>query len=1087
VATEAVGVSRPVALAWLEQAGGERRYVESETRIGRGEQNNIRLDDPSVSRNHAIIRRVDGRYLISDLGSANSTFVNDQQVYVTRPLDSGDRIRVANTEFTFHLDALSYPGAEPTPHAALGQSLSQFFTTSGELDVRNYVDGDLRVVTVLFLDLHGFTALSEKVSPEQITAIINQCFEQLTQVAAHFGGYVDKYVGDGMMVLFGAPQAHADDAERAIRAALAMQATLGAFSQRLQRRAGIALEMRVGINTGEVLAGRVGSGQFSAFTVMGDSVNVASRLEGAARVGRILVGHTTWTLTRDVVRYAALPPVELRGKRKPARVYEVDGLPEEGWLVEADPSTPFVGREDQLRRLAELLAASSTGCRSVSISAEAGLGKSRLLTEFHRRHAHAARWARIRCAEYEQQTPYAVVRALARAVAGGAELSVPARGPDSVAQRQRLMEAFGQLLRESALDHGLVLILDSVEWADPHSLATLEHAATTLKDVRILLLRAAQPGGDPPWNCDDQPLCLQPLADDACARLIRLLLHTDDIDPQAIEILVRRSAGVPLALVELVNASLDSGRLRQVETGWCLDGDATVGGALALRGMVQASLDRLVPKARQVLRLATVLDQDWSIGLLAEALDEHPPPADVLRQLLDLGFLSQIQRGDEPTYELRQPFVKAVIDASLPELERRRLHERAALAIERSAGHQDAATLKRIAQHFSRAGRTGRAVEYLMRHADAAGVAAPGEYRAALQEAERITDARERAHMVVDLQERLGDLLLRQADLAEAQIAFESACDLSASEQRRADLRCKLAAVAVRRGNHQRVLELWAATASQTDLALSTWARSEALAALSLVAQGEVQHAGQRADRAITLATEAADASARGLALYAQACVWYLDGRLVDSFSAMQQSATDRREAGDGAGWVESQIMLGLIGEALGDVAPALEAVRGALAGIGPAGDPWLLARGATVFGRLLVGHGQAARGARHLSRAMRVAERIGAHELALEARIELARAVLDQASPGAAEASFKELRSAIRAAAVLQLYPLVCRARVVLSAALGKFRPAEDARARRKAEIEGEEALELARRLGLKLYESLAQDALLVARAAPS
>src|SRR5262249_39386724 len=293
---------------------GNRRYVESETRIGRGEQNNFQLSDASISRDHALIRRVEGDYVLSDLDSSNGTFVNDERVYEPRRLTAGHRVRLANLEFAFDIDKPALPSSHDPPDRPLATSISQFLTISGQIDTQNYLEGDLRVVTVLFLDLCGFTALSERMSPEQITVVVNQCFQHLTETATRFGGFVDKYIGDAMMVLFGAPQAHDDDAERSVRAAIAMQERIAQFSRRLKQRSGIALQMRVGINTGEVLAGAVGSGQFTAFTVMGDAVNLASRLEEHARVGRILVSEATYQLTRHAVQYGAGTTTSIRGK-----------------------------------------------------------------------------------------------------------------------------------------------------------------------------------------------------------------------------------------------------------------------------------------------------------------------------------------------------------------------------------------------------------------------------------------------------------------------------------------------------------------------------------------------------------------------------------------------------------------------------------------------------------------------------------------------------------------------------------------------------------------------------------------------------
>src|ERR1700716_445518 len=164
----AFGAIARQGMAWLEQPSGERRYVESELRIGRSERNDLRLNDASVSRYHAFLRRVDGRYLLSDVGSQNGTFVNGKQVHAPSALESGDRIRVGTTQFTFHVD-------RPVEAGSASDEQRTSSTSTSISGIQEYVQGELRIVSVLFLDLHGFTAMSEKMAPDEVTEIMNRC------------------------------------------------------------------------------------------------------------------------------------------------------------------------------------------------------------------------------------------------------------------------------------------------------------------------------------------------------------------------------------------------------------------------------------------------------------------------------------------------------------------------------------------------------------------------------------------------------------------------------------------------------------------------------------------------------------------------------------------------------------------------------------------------------------------------------------------------------------------------------------------------------------------------------------------------
>src|SRR5438034_3323325 len=195
-------------------------------------------------------------------------------------------------------------------------------TRSAELGA---VEGDLRPVTILFADIRGFTRLAEVLPPEQLVAAINGCFDVLDNAISHYGGEVDKFLGDAVMAVFGAPVAHGDDPRRAVLAALEMQSALSRFNARLRKQIGCELEMRVGINTGVVLAGPIGSKRKRAFTVMGDAVNVAARLEHAAPVGSILIGEATRAYLGNAFRLRMRRSVRIRGKDAPVHSYVVLG------------------------------------------------------------------------------------------------------------------------------------------------------------------------------------------------------------------------------------------------------------------------------------------------------------------------------------------------------------------------------------------------------------------------------------------------------------------------------------------------------------------------------------------------------------------------------------------------------------------------------------------------------------------------------------------------------------------------------------------------------------------------------------------
>jgi class 3 adenylate cyclase len=276
------------------------------------------------------------------------------------------------------------PEAAPSPSPAAGPAalhLPAAESSQPTLD-GGQLPEERRTVTVLFADLSGYTAVAEQMDPEAVKGLVDRSLQRLGQEVERYGGTVDKYIGDNVMALFGAPVAHEDDAERAVRAALGMQQAMGELNAELEASHDVALALRVGLNTGEVLAGAVGDRRY---TVIGDTVNVAARLQAAGRPGSVTVGEATWLETREAIEYRELEPLALKGKANPVPAWEAVAL-RAATPVRRDVSTsssPLVGRDTELALLGSLYAQVERERRPqlVTIVGEAGVGKSRLLAE----------------------------------------------------------------------------------------------------------------------------------------------------------------------------------------------------------------------------------------------------------------------------------------------------------------------------------------------------------------------------------------------------------------------------------------------------------------------------------------------------------------------------------------------------------------------------------------------------------------------------------------------------------------------------------------------------------------------------------
>ena len=324
---------------------------------------------------------------------------------------------------------------------ALGPLRAKLATVdSGATDAAPNLErqSERKVVTVLFADLVGFSAMSERLDSEAVVEIVNTLFDRLVPVLEQYGGTIDKFMGDEVMAVFGAPQTDEHHVDHALRAALGMFDALAKYN----RDRAMALALHVGINTGSVIAGEVGSAARRDYSVTGDTVNVASRLQGAARSGQILVGPSTYRHANTTFEFDAPAALSLKGKSSPVLVYRLIGVKRRKTRATVDSiDLAFAGRVEELDRLLGRAALTFKGSRScVGIVAEPGVGKSRLLAEFHDRMDANVRWVEASAYDYRSEVSYAVVHELLDGVVG----------VEHVADRDEVSAAYGDFFETLA-------------------------------------------------------------------------------------------------------------------------------------------------------------------------------------------------------------------------------------------------------------------------------------------------------------------------------------------------------------------------------------------------------------------------------------------------------------------------------------------------------------------------------------------------------------------------------------------------------------------------------------------------------------
>jgi adenylate cyclase len=667
---------------------------------------------------------------------------------------------------------------------------------------------------VLFADLAGFTALSEGLDPEDVRAIQADLFRELSASIERYEGFVEKFVGDAVMAVFGAPRAHEDDPERGVRAALLMRERMSGLTRRWERRVGRPLALHIGINTGPVVAGRIGSAADAAYAVTGDTVNTAARLQSAAPPGEILISDATYQLTQHAFAFAAREEIPLKGKSELVGIHRLLGplaAPRSARGLEGlGLQAPLVGREPELGRMEKAFDDMRSGRAQVlSLIGEPGAGKSRLQREFFGRLEAAGRLEgttirRAACSALGEQT-YGAVAALLRDAYGvepGASVEVArsrlAAGLETLGvgaeDRAAMVAALAQVLGlarddarmrhlepeqlkrqiflatrallERRLATGpLVLVVEDLHWADAASIELLGAVADRLADRPLLLLLMYRPTLEPDAlgtsRAPHTAIEITPLSRSGSEDLLAAWFgDATQLFPERLRALILdRAGGNPLYLEEVVRALIAAGVLVRDGLAWrCTAEAATAQVPSTLHGLLLARLDRLDAAERRVIQEAAVIGPRFGLSLLKAVAAE---PAAVDAALDALAGADLVTPG--PDHRFRHGLLQEIVYQNILVARRTELHTRVAAALEAegAAGPESLERLETLGHHWALGADKARGARYLM----AAGDWARGMYANAdaIQHYRRALDALEHCEAVeaerLVARERMADLL----------------------------------------------------------------------------------------------------------------------------------------------------------------------------------------------------------------------------------------------------------------------------------------------------------------------------------------
>jgi adenylate cyclase len=638
--------------------------------------------------------------------------------------------------------------------------------------------GQRRTVTVLFTDLTGFTALSEQMDSEDVYDIVQQYVQVLVNNVYKYEGIVDKLTGDGLMALFGAPISHENNAERAVRAALDMQADIHQLSKEIRKKYKVDLRMRIGLHSGTVVVGGMGSNMMMDYTAVGDTVNLAHRIEEAAPPNTILVSESVYRQTRALFDFQHVSVLNPKGitraviafsviklKDRPGQVRGIEGL-----------SAPMIGRDMELNRLKQILADLLQIQRGqfVFITGEAGLGKSRLTAEFittldprEVRVLEAQSLAYRRSIAYwiflalihqylglppntsKHQVHQRLIHALEQLDAGqGSDtltylehlLSLPYSDPyaanrlrylDAEQLRQQIFLAVRDLLVAESKRQPLILILEDLHWADEASLNLLYFLLESLRHSPILILcisRQILPGALSrihDWakthlSSQFHTLPLQGLSPSQSSQLLFQLLTIPDLPETLREQILDRAAGVPFYLEEILRMFIDEHVLRRENNHWRVEpgvDTSQLGVPDTLQGLILTRFDRLAETERQVLQVASVIGKNFTVPVLKEVLSG--PSIEQMPRALDLlverDFIQPLPGSSEAEYTFRHILMSDAIYSTILRKERSKMHELVGEAIERLFADDLENQIELLANHYLWSPSQDKALYYLTR------------------------------------------------------------------------------------------------------------------------------------------------------------------------------------------------------------------------------------------------------------------------------------------------------------------------------------------------------------------------------------
>ena len=652
------------------------------------------------------------------------------------------------------------PASPQTPASYTPQHLAErILAEQTAMEARGSVDGERKTITALFADLKGSTALIEGLDPEDARAIIDPALQIMMDAVHRYDGYVAQALGDGIFALFGAPLAHEDHPQRALYAALRMQEEMRAYADQSRLKGGIPLQMRVGINTGEVVVRSIRKDDLHTdYVPVGHSTNLEARMEQLATPGSIVISEYTRKLTEGYFELKALGAAEIKGVEEPLNVYEVLGagpLRTRFQVIARRGLTRFVGRHSELDQMQQALAQAKAGHgQIVGVMGEPGLGKSRLFYEFKRTAQSGCLVLEAFPVSHGKASPYLPVLELLktyfqiepqddertrRQKVIGQVLELDRRLEDSLPylfsllgiddptsalqqmdaqiRRQRTFETLKHLFLRESLNQPVILICEDLHWLDTETQGVLDTLSESAASANLLLLVNYRPEYRHAWGGKTyySQLRLAPLGPAEADELLTCLLGQEASLTALKPLILEKTEGTPFFMEEVVQTLAEEAVLLGERGNYRLEQAPTeLHISPTVQGVLAARIDRLTTEEKALLQQLSVIGRQFPLSLVKQAVQQ--PETDLYRVLASLQakeFVYEQPAFPEVEYLFKHALTQDVAYGTVLQERRKALHERTARAIEERYRLSLEEHYSELAHHYGRSEKVEKAVEYL--------------------------------------------------------------------------------------------------------------------------------------------------------------------------------------------------------------------------------------------------------------------------------------------------------------------------------------------------------------------------------------